>query len=494
MGLKSGENNAAYDYDGIIVQIVDYVYTFEPTSSAAWSRAKVALLDALGCAIESFHSSAECRHLVGPTLGSPRWLPDGVTLPGTAYRLDLLKGAFGVGSMIRYLDHNDAYPGAEWGHPSDNLGAIITAAEVISRSTGKPILMKTVLQGLIKAYEIQGCFQIKNAFNRIGLDHVILVKVASTAVVSWMLGLEKEQALSAVSHAWVDGHPLRVYRQAPNTGPRKGWAAGDACLRAVQLALAARSGQPGMKTALTAPKWGFYDALFKSASFELPRPFGSWVMENVLFKVNTAEGHGMTAIEAALEISEALRNSNRKPEDIASIAVRTQEAGMIIINKAGPLHNAADRDHCLRYMVAVVFFKGSQIDTEDYQNASPWARDPRVAALREKIAMAEDAQFTADYHDPDVRSVTNALCVEMSDGAQFEALVEYPLGHVRRRETTEEVYKKARRNMALRLPKQQVGRILETVQGGAFGEMPASEFMDMYAIEEMEGWNDRNGH
>jgi 2-methylcitrate dehydratase len=365
----------------------------------------------------------------------------------------------------------------------DNLGAIIAAAEAMYRGAGHQIKMDMVLQGMIKAYEIQGCFQIKNAFNGVGLDHVILVKVASTAVVSWILGLDKQQALSAVSHAWADGHPLRVYRQAPNTGPRKGWAAGDACMRAVHIALMARSGQPGIKTVLSTPRWGFYDTLFKSKPFLLPRPFDSWVVENVLFKVNTAEGHGMTAIEAALQISKELQVRHRKPENIASIAVRTQQAGMIIINKAGPLHNAADRDHCLRYMVAVVLFKGSQIETEDYQDSSPWATDLRVAELRTRMTMVEDEQFTADYHNPEVRSVTNALRVEMNDGEVFEATVEYPLGHVRRQETMELVYEKARRNMSYKLPQQQVDRIIKVVEDGSFLSMAVGEFMDMYAVE-----------
>ena len=349
----------------------------------------------------------------------------------------------------------------------------------------RPRLMSDVLTALIKAYEIQGCFQIKNAFNQVGLDHVILVKVASTAMVCWLLRLPKEQAKIAVSHAWMDGHPLRAYRQAPNTGPRKGWAGGDACMRAVHLALMAKAGQPGATSVLTAPKWGFYDVLFKGRSFELPRPFGTWVVENVLFKVNTAEGHGMTAVEAALEIANVMRRRNLMPEqDISSIRVRTQKAAMIIINKQGPLHNSADRDHCLKYMVAVVLLKGAQIDTEDYQDNSPWATDPRVESIRSKITMVEDEQFTTNYHNQDMRSLSNALRVTLSSGEQLdEVVVEYPQGHVRRSDTLELVRHKAQRNLGLKLSQDRVQSILKTVDDDGFETMPVNEFIDMFAVE-----------
>ena len=343
--------------------------------------------------------------------------------------------------------------------------------------------MKHVLTALIKAYEIQGCFQIKNAFNKVGLDHVILVKVASTAMASWLLSLSKEQAKAAVSHAWMDGHPLRVYRQAPNAGPRKGWAGGDACMRAVHLALLVKAGQPGARTALTAPKWGFYDVLFKGGAFDLPRPFGTWVIENVIFKVNTAEGHGMTAVEAALKISNDMKQRRLAPKDIANIRVRTVEAAMIIINKQGPLHNAADRDHCLKYMVAVVFSKGSMVDTEDYQDTSPWARDPEVETLREKITLVEDLQFTRDYHSPDIRSISNAVQVQLRDGTLLdEVTIKYPQGHVSHAETPELVHAKAKRNLSLKLSAEKVGSIVDTVYGPDFLITPVSSFIDMFAV------------
>ena len=297
--------------------------------------------------------------------------------------------------------------------------------------------------------------------------------------------LTKEQAQIAVSHAWMDGHPLRTYRQAPNTGPRKGWAAGDACMRAVHLALMAKAGQPGAPSVLTTRKWGFYDILFKGQSFDLPRPFGTWVVENVLFKVNTAEGHGMTAVEAALDIARDIKGRGLIPErDISSIRVRTQKAAMIIINKQGPLHNPADRDHCLKYMVAVVLLKGAQIHTEDYQDDSPWASDPRVEDLRSKITMVEDDQFTQDYHNPDMRSLSNALLVTLNSGEQLdEAVVEYPAGHVRRSETLKLVKNKAQKNLQLKLSQDRVQHILKAVEEDDFGAMPVNKFLDLFAIE-----------
>ena len=344
------------------------------------------------------------------------------------------------------------------------------------------MMMQHVLIALIKAYEIQGCFQIKNAFNKVGLDHVILVKVASTAMVSWLLDMTKDQAKAAVSNAWMDGHPLRVYRQAPNAGPRKGWAGGDTCMRAVNLALLVKAGQPGAESVLTTPRWGFYDVLFKGGVFDLPRPFGSWVIENVLFKINTAEGHGMTAIEAALQLADVMKKRGLAPEnDIENIQIRTQEAAMIIINKKGPLHNAADRDHCLNFMVAVVLLKGAQIETEDYQDDSKWALDPRVEVLRRKMTMIEDPQFTRDYHNQDMRSLSNALLVGLKDGTQLdEVVVEYPQGHVRREETLNLVHMKSKRNLALKLSPERIEDIMEAVQGPGFHTMPVNQFIDKF--------------
>ena len=340
--------------------------------------------------------------------------------------------------------------------------------------------VKHVLIALIKAYEIQGCSQIKNAFNKVGLDHVILVKVASTAVVSWLLRLSKEQACAAVSHAWADGHPLRVYRQAPNTGSRKGWAAGDACMRAVHLALLVKKGQAGIKSVLTASQWGFYDVLFRGNTIDLARPLGNWVVENVLFKVTTAEGHGLTAIEAALKVSDILREHGRSPDEISSVRIRTQRAAMTIINKRGRLYNAADRDHCIRYMVAVVLLKGAMIETVDYQDSSQWANDPRVDTLRSKITMEEDLQMTSDYHDPEVRSLANALNVTLEDGTQLdEDPVQFPIGHVHRAETLAAVKEKTRRNLELRLSEDRVRHIMDLVEKDEFLGLPVHDFVDL---------------
>ncbi|THC93908.1 hypothetical protein EYZ11_006626 [Aspergillus tanneri] len=474
------DDNTQPPYDTIVTQIVDYVYDFKNPRPIAYTRAKVTLLDALGAAFEGLATSAECGQLIGPIWPSPDQVPNGFRLPGTNYQLDVLKGAFDLGLMIRYLDHNDAFPGAEWGHPSATAD-ILTRQAIANNQADQVLTMKHVLMALIKAYEIQGCFQIHNAFNKVGLDHVILVKVASTAVVSWLLGLNREQAFAAVSHAWLDGHPLRVYRQAPNAGPRKGWAGGDACMRAVHLALLVQKGQPGVKSVLTTPRWGFYDVLFHGKQFDLPRPFGSWVVENVLFKVSTAEGHGLTAVEAALIVAGDLKRRGRSPEEIAGIRVRTQEAAMIIINKQGPLHNAADRDHCLKYMVAVVLLKGAPIDTADYQDSSPWASDPRVDALRNKITLHEDLQMTRDYHNPEIRSLANAICVTLEDGTQLaEVVVDFPVGHVRREETKAAVKEKTRRNLALKLPKERVERILSLAEEEEFLSLPVHAFVDMF--------------
>ncbi|ETS77642.1 hypothetical protein PFICI_09704 [Pestalotiopsis fici W106-1] len=489
MHIPQPDDNSERPYDEVVTLIVDYVYDYEDISEAALARAKLALIDSLGVAIESLTKSKECAALVKPILPGAVSVVGGFRLPGTTYSLDLLQGAFDMGAMIRYLDHNDAFAGAEWGHPSDNLGAIIATADVLTREAlaqGKSdsvITIKQVLISLIKAYEIQGVFQIKNAFNRVGLDHTILVKVGSTAVVSWMMGLSREQARSAVSHAWVDGHPLRIFRQAPNAGPRKGWAAGDACMRAVHLAALARAGQPGIRTSLTAPRWGFYEVLNKGQHFQLPKGFGTWVIENSVFKVLTAEGHGLTAVEATMAASKELQARGLDPiQDIKSIRVRTQEPAMIIINKKGPLNNPADRDHCLRYMMAVVLLKnGVEVETEDYQDDSPWATDARVEKLRSIISMEEDVQFTRDYHNPDIRSVGSSMEFLLQDGTTIVTRQDFPLGHpARGDETIPLVRQKAVRNLALGFSQDQVDGIMATLDQADFESLPASTFIDLF--------------
>ena len=464
-------------YDRILTEITDYVYNYDISSSKALQRARIALLDSLGCALETLKESSEARRLLGPVV--PRsYQPDGFKLPGTAFQLDPVKGAFDFGTLIRYLDHNDAFPGAEWGHPSgtsnealtwelnasiltqciDNIGAILAVADWLSRNAlynnTPPLTMEAVLVAIIKAYEIQGCFQIRNAFNRIGLDQTIFVRVASTAVVCHLLGCTEDQTLSGLSHAFIDAGPLRIYRQSPNAGPRKGWAAGDACMRAVHLALLAKKNQPGVPTVLTDSKWGLYTSLLHGKEFELPRPLNTWVIETSFFKIHAAEGHAASAVEAALTLAHRLR-ARDPPLDlpieqaIQHIRVRTQKPAMVIINKQGTLNNAADRDHCMQYMIAVVLLKGSMITSSDYSDESPWATNPRVDVLRAKIEMVEDGELTADYYNPETRTGANALLVTLADGLKLdEVLVEYPTGHPWRDDTPDLVKKKFEANMA----------------------------------------------
>jgi 2-methylcitrate dehydratase len=434
------------EYDQVLVDIIDYVYDVPITSTLAFERARIAFLDSLGCAIETLSHSAEARSFIGPVIPGTV-VPHGFKLPGTLFELDPVKGAFDLGSLIRYLDHNDAYPGAEWGHPSDNLGAILAVAGWRSRGHA-PITLKEVIVAQIKAYEIQGVFQMKNAFNRHGLDHTILVKIASTAVVAHLMQLDKEQALSALSHAWQDGHPLRTFRQAPNAGPRKGWAAGDACSRAVHLCLLAKTGQPGAPTVLTTPRWGFYDVLFGGNTFVLPRPYGSFVIEYHFFKLVAAEAHAISAAQAAVQLAGIMKTENIDIEDIEKLTIRTQSAAKTIIDKVGPLRNRADRDHCLQYIVAVTLIKGSFVESGDYDDDSPWASDARVESLRDKMAVVEDDQFTQDYLNPKIRSGANAIKAELVNGRELaEVAVHFPIGHPKHAETLDLVLQKFESNM-----------------------------------------------
>ena len=422
------------EFDKEIVDIVDYVFDYEVTSDLAYETAWSCLMDTLGCGLESLEYEA-CTKLLGPLVPELQ-VKDGVRVPGTAYRLDPVQGAFNIGALIRWLDFNDTWLAAEWGHPSDNLSAILSVADWISQhpqyGTGKKLTMRDVMTAMIKAHEIQGCIALENSFNKVGLDHVILVKIASTAVVSQMLGLTREQALNAVSLAWIDGHSLRTYRHYPNAGSRKSWAAGDATSRAVRLALMAKLGEMGYPSALTAKTWGFYDTLFRGNHFKFQRPYGSYVMENVLFKISyPAEFHSQTAVEAAFTLHKQMLAAGKTSDDIAKIGIRTHEACIRIIDKKGPLNNPADRDHCIQYMVAVPLIFG-RLTARDYEDAI--ADDPRVDALRAKMHLREDESFTADYFDPAKRSIANAMTIEFNDGTVLgEEVVEYPVGHARRR-------------------------------------------------------------
>jgi len=475
------DDNSKKEYDEVITAIADYVYDTNIESEKAWINAKATLLDALGCAYECLTLSEQVRNMIGPVFPGTATVPNGFKLPGTHYQLDIMKGAFDMGVLVRYLDHNDAFLGAEWGHPSDNLGTILAVSDILNRSGQKKINMNTILQALMKAYEIQGVFQIRNSYNKVGLDHVINVKVASTAVASWLLDLTKDQAKAAISHAWVDGQSLRTYRHAPNAGPRKGWAGGDACMRAVHLALQVKNGQPGLPTALTAPRWGFYDVLYKGKKFEFPKKFSSWCIENILFKVNCAEGHALTAVEAALTITKKLASLGKTVEDIEKVDVRTQEAAMDIINKQGPMHNPADRDHCMQYMIAVVLVKGDMVDTADYQDHSEYAQSKQLEELRSKIHLYEDPQITKDYHDLDIRSATNALTVTLKDGTKLdEVAVEFPLGSPKRTETLPLVHEKAKANLALLLKKDRIDEILSLWESKDFLNTDISTVLNLF--------------
>jgi 2-methylcitrate dehydratase len=411
-------------------------------------------------------------------------VPNGAKIPGTSFQLDPIQAAFNIGAMIRWLDFNDTWLAAEWGHPSDNLGGILAVADWLSRTAiahgEAPLTMRSVLTAMIKAHEIQGCLALENSFNQVGLDHVVLVKVATTAVVAHMLGLTHSQILDALSLAWVDGQSLRTYRHAPNTGSRKSWAAGDATSRAVRLALMVRAGEMGYPSVLTAKTWGFYDVLFRGKPFVFQRPYGSYVMENVLFKISfPAEFHSQTAVEAAMTLRAKLLAAGKSAEDITSIELRTHEACLRIIDKKGPLNNPADRDHCVQYMVAVPLIFG-HLTASDYEDQ--FAADPRIDALRAKMHCVEEPSFTADYHDPDKRSIANSLTLTLADGATMTETVEYPLGHRRRRsEGIPLLEQKFRTNLARRFNEDRQQQILEiSLDQQALEDMPVDQYVDLY--------------
>jgi 2-methylcitrate dehydratase len=466
-------------YDQVLVDIADYVCSYTIQSELAYTTARNCLIDTLGCGLEALEYPA-CTKLLGPIVPGTI-VPNGAKVPGTAFQLDPVQAAFNIGAMIRWLDFNDTWLAAEWGHPSDNLGGILAVADWLSRSAmGSPLTMRDVLTAMIKAHEIQGCLALENSFNKVGLDHVVLVKVASTAVVAQMLGLTRAQILDAVSLAWVDGQSLRTYRHAPNTGSRKSWAAGDATSRAVRLALMVRAGEMGYPSVLTAKGWGFYDVLFRGQPFHFQRPYGSYVMENVLFKISyPAEFHAQTAVEAAMTLRARLLAAGKSAEDIRAIQLRTHEACLRIIDKKGPLNNPADRDHCVQYMVAVPLIFG-HLTASDYEDA--FAADPRIDALREKMQCSEEPAFTADYHDPEKRSIANSLTLSLSDGSTFTEKVEYPLGHRRRRgEGIPLLEAKFRANLARQFSPERQQAILDaSLDQKRLERMPVQDYVDLY--------------
>jgi 2-methylcitrate dehydratase len=475
-------------FDQEIVDIVDYVMNYKVTSELAYTTAWNCFLDTIGCGLESLEYPA-CTKLLGPIAPGQR-VPNGVRVPGLDFELDPVQGAFNIGTAIRWLDFNDTWLAAEWGHPSDNLGGILATADWISRNNlagsgfgngTKPLIMRDVFTAMIKAHEIQGCIALENSFNKVGLDHVILVKVASTAVVAEMMGLSRDQILNAVSLAWIDGQSLRTYRHFPNAGSRKSWAAGDATSRAVRLALMAKAGEMGYPSALTAPTWGFYDVSFKGKHFTFQRPYGSYVMENVLFKISfPAEFHAQTAVEASLLLFKKMRELGKTSDDIAKISIRTHEACIRIIDKKGPLRNPADRDHTIQYMVAIPLIFG-RLTARDYEDEI--AADPRIDALREKINCVEDLQYTKDYHDPEKRSIANAVTIIFSDGSALDEIaIEYPVGHKRRRdEGIPLLVEKYRTNLRRIFDEAQQEKIASlTLDYEKFSQTPVNEVMDLF--------------
>ncbi len=484
--MSSHISNERLAPDKVLTDIADYALSYKIESDLAYTTARYCLMDTLGCGLEALEYPA-CTKLLGPIVPGTA-VPNGARVPGTQYELDPVQAAFNIGAMIRWLDFNDTWLAAEWGHPSDNLGGILAVADWLSRTAlaeGRaPCTMRDVLTAMIKAHEIQGCIALENSFNKVGLDHVVLVKVASTAVVCQLLGLTREQTIHALSLAWVDGQSLRTYRHAPNAGSRKSWAAGDATSRAVRLALMARAGEMGYPSALTAKTWGFYDVSFRGQEFKFQRPYSSYVMENVLFKISyPAEFHAQTAVEAAMKLKARLDSSGKSAMEIRRITIHTHEACLRIIDKKGPLANPADRDHCVQYMVAIPLLFG-RLTAADYEEevATDPILGPRIDALRAKIDCVEEPQFTRDYHDPEKRSIANALRVALEDGSVLEETVEYPIGHRRRREEGMPLLiEKFKTNLRRRFKEAQQQRILEvSLEPTRLDAMPVNEYVDLY--------------
>jgi 2-methylcitrate dehydratase len=468
--------------DPLLVEIAEYAAKFNIQSTEAYETARYCLMDTLGCGLLALHYPA-CTKLLGPVVMGTV-VPNGSRVPGTHFELDPVTAAFNIGAIIRWLDFNDTWLAAEWGHPSDNLGAILAVTDFLSRrqkaESKRPFTIRDVLTAMIKAHEIQGILALENSFNRVGLDHVLLVRIASTAVATKLLGGNRDQIINAVSNAWVDGGALRTYRHAPNTGSRKSWAAGDATSRGVQHALMALKGEMGYPTALSAKTWGFCDVLFDGKPIKLARPFGSYVMENVLFKISfPAEFHAQTAVEAAITLHPLVKD---RLDEITRIELTTHESAIRIIDKTGPLHNPADRDHCLQYMVAIGLLFG-KLDADHYEDAT--AKDPRIDALRAKMHVTEDPRYTKEYLEPDKRAIANAVQVFFKGKTSTPKIeVEYPIGHRRRRaEGMPLLMKKFKSSLASRLPAHRVEHILNACNNSTrFDALPVCDFMDHFVI------------
>jgi len=491
----NADQNQRPDYDQVIQQIADYTLNYQVQSEEAWDTARYCLMDTLGCGLLALRFP-ECTKHLGP-LVEGTVVPNGARVPGTQFRMDPVKAAWDIGCIVRWLDYNDTWLAAEWGHPSDNLGGILAVADHLSQkrvAEGKePLIMKDVLECMIKAHEIQGVLALENSFNRVGLDHVVLVKVASTAVCAKLMGANRDQMMAALSHAWVDGQSLRTYRHAPNAGSRKSWAAGDATSRAVRLADIAMRGEMGIPGVLTAPQWGFYDVLFSKTNkdqklkpedkrqFSLPQDFGSYVMENILFKISfPAEFHAQTAAEAAVTLHPQVKD---RLDEIDRIVITTHESAIRIISKQGALANAADRDHCLQYMTAVPLIFGSLI-AEHYEDDFHKAH-PEIDQLRDVMEVVEEPRYTREYLEADKRSIANAVQVFFKDGTSTDQVaVEYPIGHRRRREEgMPELEVKFANNLATRFPKFQCEKIISVCKDrSGLERMPVNEFNALFVM------------
>jgi 2-methylcitrate dehydratase len=476
--MKSTASNIRPEPDRIVLEIADYAAGYVADHEEALDTARYCLMDTLGCGLLALRYP-ECTKHLGPVVPGAT-LARGSRVPGTDWQLEPVHAAFNIGAMNRWLDFNDAWLAAEWGHPSDNLGGILALADYLCRSQRKPLTILDILRAMIKAHEIQGVLSLENSFNRVGLDHVLLVRVATAAVTAAMLGANKAQMVSAITNAFTDGGSLRLYRHAPNTGPRKSWAAGDATSRGVRLALMAIEGAMGYPSALSAKQWGFYDVLFRGKPFSLGRPFGSYVMENVLFKISfPAEFHAQTAVECAVKLHPKVSN---RLDDIDKITISTQESALRIIDKRGPLHNPADRDHCIQYMTAIGLIFGA-LNADHYEDQT--AKDPQIDALRASMICVEEPRYTKDYLDPQKRSIPNAVQIFFKDGSSTEKVaVEYPIGHRRRRaEGMPLLVEKFRSNLASRLPAARCGPIMDLcLDVDRLRATPVDRFMDLFVL------------
>jgi 2-methylcitrate dehydratase len=480
--MSSAVSNVRPAPDPILVAIADYAANYIPTSREALETAAYDFMDTLGCGLLALQYPECVKHL-GPIVPGAT-LSNGARVPGTDWQLDPVHAAFNIGAMIRWLDFNDTWLAAEWGHPSDNLGGILALADYLTRTKHKVFTIADVLNAMIKAHEVQGILALENSFNRVGLDHVLLVRVATAAVATAMLGGSQEQIISALSNAWTDGGALRVYRHAPNTGPRKSWAAGDATSRGVRLALMAMQGEMGYPSALSAPTWGYYDVLFKGKPFSLDRPLGSYVMENILFKISfPAEFHAQTAVECAIKLHHEVKP---RLNEIDKVVITTQESALRIIDKTGPLNNPADRDHCIQYMTAVGLIFG-ELTADSYEDAA--ARDPRIDRLRDKMVCVEDPRYSKDYLDPEKRSIANAVQIFFNDGSATEKVaVEYPIGHRRRRaEGLPLLIKKFAASLASRFSPPQRQAIMDVcLDAERVRPMAVDKFIDMWVVKSVE--------